>query len=192
MISNKNKAFTLVETLVVMIVIVILSLVVLPNYTSIRQQLAFQRSVSKLVQEIRVIQEMAMSAQEIECEIPLSGCGYGIYLRVAPLPFPQISYALYVDKNNNYICDGCQGDGGEFIERIFFEGGIKTKRLLMADGTKVNHINIIFAPSDPTTFLTDNDGIDLGDQISIVISLISDETETKTITVNKAGLVDID
>jgi len=177
-----NKAFTLVETLVVIVIIVILSLIILPNYNSMRQQLVFQRSAFKLAQDIRTVQEMAMSAKEFEGEIPEGG--YGMYLR--KVPSPQISYVLYVDKNNNHKYDSGAGSG-ETIEEISLENGIK---ILSLSG---NHSNIIFTPPDPTVFFTDADGIDLGlDQVSIVFSLISDETKTKTISVNKAGLVNIE
>ncbi len=188
MISNKNKAFTLVETLVVIVIIVILSLIIIPNYNSLRQELAFQRSVSRLAQEIRAVQEMAMSAQELECETPGDDCGYGIYLKTVPETVPatqpQTSYVLYADKNNNQKYDS-GGGLGETIEEVNLESGIKILDLISG-----KHINIIFTPPDPTVFFTDADGIDLGlSQISIVISLISDETKTKTIKVNKAGLI---
>jgi len=174
-----NKAFTLMESIIVIAIIVILALIIFPNYYSTKQQLALQRSASKLAQDIRKVQEMAMSAQEFEGEISLGG--YGIYLR--RVPSPQISYILYVDKNNNQKYDS----GEETIEEINFESGI---RILSLSG---NHTSIIFTPPDPTVLFTDADGIDLGlGQISIVISLISDETKTKTISINKAGLINID
>lgn len=177
MISNKNKAFTLVELLVVMIIIVILSLIILPKYKSIQQQLALERAAIKLAQDIRRVEEMAMSAKEFEGEIP---SGYGIYLRKVS---SQTSYILYADKIPNQKYD----PGEEKIEEINLESGIKIFNL------SGNHNNIIFTPPDPTVFFTDADGIDLElDQVSIVISLISDETKRKTISVNKAGLINAD
>ena len=182
---NKNKAFTVVESLVTILIITVLSLIILPNYTSLRQELAFQRSANKLAQDIRKVQEMAMSAQEFGGAIPEGG--YGIYLRTVPPVFPHTSYALYIDENNNRRCDGCVPGTEEFIGRVDLESGIK---ILSLDE---NHVNIIFKPPDPTVFFTDEDGVDLGlDQVSIVFSLISDETKTITINVNKVGLINIE
>jgi len=178
-IPNKNKSFTLVESLVVIVIIVILSLIILPSYNSMRQQLAFQRSASKLAQDIRKVQEMAMSAQEFGGEIPTGG--YGIYLR--RVPSPQTSYALYIDENNDHQCNGCNSESGEFIQRIYFESGIK---ILSLNG---NHVNIIFTPPDPEVYLLDNDAEELGSEVIIVICLTDDESKTKTIKINKAGLI---
>jgi len=78
-----NKSFTIIESLVVMFIIVLLSLIILPNYYSTKQQLAFQRSAFKLAQDIRVVQEMAMSTQEYSACLGTAGYkyGYGIYLK---------------------------------------------------------------------------------------------------------------
>ena len=179
-----TKAFTLVESLVTIFIIALLSLIILPNYSSTSQQLALQRSAFKLAQDIRRVQEMAMSAQEFEGEIPDGG--YGIYLRTVPPKPPQTSYILYADKIYNRKYDSGVG-AGETIEQINFEKGIK---ILSING---NHLNVIFTPPDPIVFFTDAEGENLNlDEISIVICLISDESKTKTITINKAGLINIE
>lgn len=179
---NKKKSFTLIELLIVISIIGILMAVSFPYYQSARQQLALQRAASKLVQDIRMIQEMAMSTKEIDGGIP-SG-GYGVYLRKVPVS--QTShYVLFADKNNNHKYDSGSG-AGETIEQIFFENKIKIKNL---DG---NHLNIIFMPPDPTTSLRDGDGNELvSSSISIEISL-QDETKTKIIGVNKVGLITVE
>jgi len=175
--SNKNKGFTLVESLVTIFIIIVLSLIILPNYYSTKQQLALQRSAFKLAQDIRTIQEMAMSVQEFGDEIPAGG--YGIYLRKVPSPY--ISYSLYVDKNNNQKYDF----GEEKIEEINLESGLK---ILSLDENQ-NHINIIFTPPDPEVYLLNNDAEELGSEVIIVICLSDDESKTKTVTINKAGLI---
>lgn len=173
-----NKAFTLVETLVVITIIVILSLMIIPNYNSIKQQLAFQRSASKLVQEIRTVQEMAMSSKEFEGNVPEGG--YGIHLSRVP-PHNEY-YTLFADTNNNQKYD----PGPDKIKEIYFEEGIKIKDL------PEQNINIIFKPPDPEVYLLDNDTNGLGSEVIIVICLIDDESKTKTISVNKAGLINIE
>ncbi len=184
--SFKKRGFTLIELLVVIFIIGVLSAVTFPHYQSARKQLALQRVASKLAQDIRRVQEMAMAAEELEDGVPLGG--YGIYLKKLPDPHPQISYILFADRGSdpNHKYDS-GGGAGEYINEIFFGNGIEIKNL------DSNHLNIIFTPPDPTTSLRDGDGDELSlNYISIEISLQDDPTKTKTIIVNKAGLIYIE
>ncbi len=174
-----KKGFSLVELLVVISIIAILAALLLVNYKSGQKQLALNRAASKLAQDIRRAQEMAMAAEEVGENVPKGG--YGIYFRKQPSP--QRSYIFFADKDINNKCDF----GNESINEIEFEGGgIKIKDL------GGNHLNVIFRPPDPVTLFTDADGNILDySGISIEISLIEDETKSKIIRVNKAGLIDV-
>ena len=177
-ILNRQKgAITLSEMLVVVAIIGILAAVMLINYPATKKQLAFQRAASKLVQDIRRAQEMAMAAEEVSGSVPAGG--YGIYLTTDS----QTSYILFADQGSppNYR----YGSGEQIGSNINFESGVKIKTL------DADYVNIVFVPPDPTVYLTDGSGGDLGNQISIIISLIDDTTKTKTITVNKAGLITV-
>ena len=177
-ISRKNGGFSLTELLVVIAVVGILAAIIFPYYGSVRKQLSLQRSANKLVQDIRRAQGMALSAEEVGGEIPEGG--YGIYLKKNPSP--QKSYILFADKNFDHIYTPGVG-AEERIEEISFEEGVKIKNL------SANHINIIFQPPEPGTYLKDNDGNDLGPLVTIEICLIDDELKSKTIKINKAGLI---
>ena len=172
-----KKGFSLAELLIAMAIVFILSLIIFPYYHTAQQQLSLQRSVNKLAQDIRRAQEMAMAAEDFGGSPP-SG-GYGIYLRSTV----QESYVLFADIDDDQKCNGCDSESGEFIERISFESGVEIQNL---DNP---FVNIIFKPPDPEVYLTNNGNQDLGSQTSIVICLIDDESETKTIKVNKAGLI---
>ena len=63
---NSEKSFTLTELLIVISIIGILMTVSFPYYRSARQQLALQRAASRLAQDIRRAQEMAMSVEKEE------------------------------------------------------------------------------------------------------------------------------
>lgn len=185
---TKNKGYIgITEILVVAAIIVVLTVIALINYPAAKKQLSLQRSASQLVQDIRRVQEMALASEEVGGAIPAGG--YGIYLKKVPIPQIHKSYVLFADIDNNHKCDGCNNDppSGEAIVppgRIYFEEGIKIKQL---DNP---HVNIIFIPPDPTTAFTTNDGNEIaGSEVLITLSLISDETKTKTIRVNKAGLI---
>lgn len=175
------------ELLVVMVIIAILTIIALINYPAAKKQLALQRSASQLAQDIRRVQEMALASEEVGGAIPEGG--YGIYLKTVPAAVPQTTYILFADQSNDKKCDGCEDNppGGETIippGKISLENGIKILNV------PTNHLHIIFKPPDPTTSFTTNDGGDIaGPGVLITLSLISDETKTKIIRVNKAGLI---
>lgn len=181
---SKEKGFMLAEMLVVLFVILILTGLIVANYRAGQRQLALERAANKLAQDIRRVQEMAMSAQEVNGEIPLRG--YGIYLKDVPPPQIHNSYILFANKADatpDYFYYKEAAD--TVIEDISFEGEeIKIKDL------NLPYLNIVFIPPDPIVFVG-KDG-ETRDEAIITISLIKDTTKTKTITVNKAGLVKIE
>ena len=172
-----KKGFTLTEFLIVIVIIGVLALIIFPYYFSAQKQLALQRSVNKLAQDIRKVQGMALSAEEWE---GVSENGFGIYLRKKPSP--QTSYILFADRDG----DKKLNFGSDPNEEIFLENGIKIKNL------PANHVNIVFKPPKPEVYFKDNDLIDLGSEITIEISLIDDESKSKRIIINKAGLISVE
>ena len=175
MISDKKKGFTLVETLVVIVIIVILSLIILPNYNSIKEQLSFQRSASKLAQDIRVVQEMAMSAEELGGATPLGG--YGISL------LSRTFYTIFIDSDG----DGRYDNPAEKVEDIFLEDGIEIDNVSPALDA------IVFFPPDPKVFFMNPGGNDIvgADNITIDVIVSGDPSKKIEIIINRAGLIDI-
>ena len=203
-ILNRQKgAITLSEMLVVVAIIGILATVILVNFPVFKKQLALQRAASQLAQDIRRAQEMAVASEECPnppCdadEIPAGG--YGIHLK--KVPDPQTSYVLFADRGTppNPPPDQKYGPGNEQIGNdINFESGVKIKDLLDENDSSTNHLNVIFTPPDPTVRLTNQNGApgDLGKQISIKICVSDSQTclasdPTKTIIINKAGLITV-
>lgn len=177
-----KKAFTLIELLVVISIIAILTAIIVPNFRDAEKQFALQRSAHKLAQDIRKVQEMAMSAKEFHGVIPRGG--YGIFLRG-----DSTRYILFADCDGggNYDESGICGDqGSEKIEEIILEKGVKINRIGSLDWYSGV---VIFIPPDPIVSLTLLPAGTHPQSLSIVISLEADPTKTKTITVNKAGLI---
>jgi len=178
MILNQNKAFTLVESLITIFIIIALTLIIIPNYNSLRKQLALQRSAFKLSQDIRRVQEMAMSAKEFGGEIP--GGGYGISL------LSGASYVIFVDQDS----DGKYDDPSERVEDdVFLENGIEIESI-----DPVQLQTIIFSPPDPEVFFMNSGGeaIINVDEIMVKIIISGDVSKNMEITINRAGLIDIE
>lgn len=187
---RKGEGFTLVETLVVIAIMGILLLVITPSYNAARKTLALNRSASRLAQDIRSVQEMAVSAKECdltEClidgnpAVPLGG--YGIFLE---LPFPTF-YILFpdIDGDNSY------SSGDSTLEQIELEKGIVISGFFNCSAT-----SIVFTSPDPIVTINKNIASCPGNKAVITLCIegtdCSDPTNIKTITVNKVGLIYID
>lgn len=187
-----QRSFTLIELFVVTSIIILLSGVVLANYRSGQGQLALQRSASKLAQDIRKAQEMAMSAKE--CSIDKCGGSQPI--------IPQGGYGVFFDKYVSvgeanydiYIYADTDGDEKKSLsdpnietiykesEGVYIEKEVKIKEVSV-NAVVSDKISINFKPPDPTTSISG------GNLASITLSLENDSTKTKSIKINKAGLI---
>lgn len=171
---NMSKGFTVPEVLVVISIIAILSLIMLPYYDVAKQQLAVERSASKLAQDIRLVIEKAKLTQEEPACGSSYSYGYGIRLRTNDLG----EYLLFADcdNNNNYdLSDELIGQGP-----IEFEDGVEIESLSR------NNLNIVFRPPDPTVTISNND-----DMATIIIRSVRYPEKKRTIIINKIGLIDI-
>ncbi len=176
----KSRGFTLIELFVTVAIALILGSVALIGYHSAQKKLALDRSAFKLAQDIRRAQEMAMAQEPYEGDIPEGG--YGVFL------LPQASsYIFFRDLSQgnsagpNHIWT--PGDTEELIEEIPLESGVEIENL------SADCVNIVFAPPFPYIYFKDIYESDLGDEISVTLSLESDPSVTKTIKINKAGLI---
>ena len=176
---NKNRGFTIVEFLIVISIIGILSVIAFPNYRSTQQRLALQRSASKLAQDIRRSQEMSMSMKELSTgDLPE---GYGIYIYKNDSDCPDDDcYHIYADIDGDERYD----PGEEQGETIFLEKEVYIENFVPFS----NNFSINFKPPNPTVKMKNQAGTD-SDAITIIVALKADSSITKTIKVNKAGLI---
>lgn len=171
----------MVELMVVVSIIGLLSVVVLANYRLGEKQFALQRSAHQLAQNIRRAQAMTMGAAECPSGTNCAGQippGYGIYLEQG-----DTFYILYADTSPSQGNE--QYDQGDVvIEEIYFE-----KEVYIHSANPVS-FSINFKPPDPTIKIRGEEQ----DRIEaiITIALQSDVSKTKTIKVNRAGLIEIE
>ena len=161
-----QKSFTLVELLVAVGIIILLTALVLPDYRAGERQFALQRSASKLAQDLRRAEEMAMSAKEPPTAPDTFKGAYGINFQTN-----SSNYILFADLDNDQIYDS-----GEEIETLPLEKKVKISNLSPA-----SPLTISFTPPDPTVNINPSDS-------SATITL-SNNSQTKIIKENKTGLI---
>jgi len=188
-LAKKGEGFTLVELMVAISIIAILSLIMIPNYRSFQKDLALQRAATQLAQDIRRAQGMAMAAKEqgdacssgptnfhyafglsystqFNCSIPISPCRY--------------RYILFTDCNGNNTYQWNPDEDYFLMSPDFSNVQILSLDSFFGD--------MIFMPPGPIVLFDNDPSIT---EVSVVISLRDDPSKTKTITVNKAGLITI-
>lgn len=195
-----NKAFTLLEITVVIAIIGLLAVIILVNYRGGEKQFALLRSTHRLAQDLRQAEEMAISSQEIPLEFDQEGGfpkgGYGIYFEIDPTVPKGYHIILFADCDGEgdyddlvtaHTCaEATSGPGNsrdETIEELSLEEGIKIQKL-QVDSFPVDFLPITFIPPDPTVIIAG------GNEAAITLCLKDNENITKTITVNKTGLID--
>lgn len=198
----KCKGFTLVELLVSIFIIILMSGIIFANYRTGGQQFALQRSANKLAQDIRRAQQMAMSAKETNLggQVPtgqefVPKGGYGIYFDESS---PN-SYVIFADCNENRQYNGtglvCGPTGTEYTEQVETIELLEKKEVQIYDiqkegGGSPDKIHITFVPPDPETHIVPPAGSEPA-WCDIILALKQDTTKTKTVEVNKAGLIEI-
>jgi hypothetical protein len=176
-----KKGFTIIELTVSIFVIILLITMITINFRQTKQSLVLNRAISKLAQDIRGIQERAMSVKQHNGASPPGG--FGVYLNeVSPY-----SYILFADLNEppNYHYDG----GDEFVDEIYLEEGVEVSQVAEryrtgAINTALQKFSITFTPPDPTMMV---DG--LAEKDALVELKAGDKT--KLLEVNSLGYISV-
>ena len=153
---KNNKAFTLIELIVVIAIIGIFSSIFLLNYHIIKKRIAVERTASRLVQDIRSAEEFAISAKEEICPDNKPAKSFGIFFGAGG-----------EDNSGRYILyANCGDEDKKYYEEKKEEG---------EEGDKV--IDIVELPEDikaTLIFDLDGDGKIDGDDCDIINKRIDD------------------
>ena len=184
--KSQNKGFTLVEILLSIFIIMLFTGLTLMNYKSGGKALAFQRSVNKMSQDIRIAEQKALSSAKCEETGGDPEDSYGVYLEVENGTGNGKKYIIYADVGAH------QGeyDSGDVQvgDDILLESDVYIKEITI-DGFSMNYASINFQSPEPLIDIIGDNGS--GNEIDIILG---QESSSKTLIVgaNTAGLVEIE
>jgi len=181
----KKNGFTITELLVVITVIAVLAAVAFVNFPKVKMKLSLLRAAYSFEQNLRLAQQMALSETSYMDE---SGNkqkidGYGVFLNLNSLGNKK--YYIYADKNPG----NGQYDSSDYVVSEFDLAtdypGIKIEEInnTASSGTSIN-----FSQTDAKTLISQ---LQTGqNSIEVVFSAESDSSITKSVLVNKVGLIE--
>jgi type II secretory pathway pseudopilin PulG len=218
-IKNSEKGITLVELVVVTCVIAIFTVIAVSNFPEIQRQYALSRVTYKLAQDFRSTEDWGLSGVLLKNdsgELITKVKGYGIYIDksgsdkqyllyadIGTVSFPN-GNAYYDNPVTPVLCSGYNtGLGGDTGDCILGFGPIDISNenvnlkinsvLATTDGTSYvpnnNPLSINFQPPNPDVIIN-NSGANSFVGVKIVLELSNSGT-TKTVLVNKYGLINV-
>lgn len=178
---SKYSSFALIEILVVVSIIIILSVIVITNYELGGYQFSVKRSTHKLSQDLRRVEEMAMSAKAFKGSVPAGG--YGIHLN-----HHTGTYILFADKNESGFYEELED---ELVETLNTEENVEIGQLCKKPDPPCScegSLNIIFIPPDPIIKLNNS----IATTCSAEINLRSKKTDDEMfLYLRPTGLIEI-
>ena len=206
-IKNLNNGITLVELVVVIFIIVIFSSIVIADFPKIKKEYALSRATYKLAQDLRRVQDMGLSGVKLTDSngVLVQTKGYGIYMDIRGAQLTQ-QYMLYADtcpsvNSKDYYVQAdplfCLNYGGQqagqdyIVDTINVDDDNSGVFIKSINGSAATAISINFTPPNPNISITDNTGNNNYANVIIVLALRSDTSITRTVTINKSGLITV-
>lgn len=180
-----SKGFTLMEMLVTVSLIIIITSATLLNFNSLGSAFDLERETQVVAQDIKNAINMTMALEGNSGALEGEVVAYGI----------------------NFVVDGNIND--TYTRKVYFINSganirssvletveLEKSEILLLNGNNIGSKDIIFYPPHPRTFIG---GIDLDDgnfvspdnDITITIASKDDNTNKRTINVNKYGRIEI-
>ena len=182
--GNKSEAFTLVEVLISVFIVILLTTMVLVNFEWGGYNFALERSLRAISQQIRLVQEMALSSKEIEGAVPPGG--YGIHFAKTDLQ----KYILFADYKNTEEKLRTYGLEDQIIGEYSLERDISIEDLCESYACEQDFLDIVFVPPDPEVYINGFPSPG-GSDFFAKIFLVSVNKATGSIAINGAGLVEV-
>lgn len=193
-----EKGVTLVEVIVSIVVVAFFSMVMVSNFPRMKNTLALSRSIHKLSQDIRRVQDLALSGHELLVDgQKVSISGYGLYFDFSN-DTNKSKYIIYADncpqdpfdKKYTTGIPSCVGESDRVLETIEFEPGIIIYSIAGISGANTS---VNFSPPNPTTTISNLAYSSLAPTggIAIYLAVASSPGQQAIIKIYPSGLAEI-
>lgn len=192
MFWKNKKGLSYVELTVVIFIMMMITTVTIANMNQQGRDGELFVLVQKVISDIRLAQGYALSAKELDGDIPAGG--WGIYFEEG-----RDHYSVFADKATiadiaNYVCLlDCSAVSEENYRDFDNPDDTSIDRIHLirsSDGVEVatSKISIVFEPPDPTIHFCIEEGDCDYDSVSIVF--VNPQLDKREVTINFFGLVD--
>lgn len=194
--------------MVVIFLVVLFSSIVIFSLQEIQENMALSRSAYDLAQNLREMQDLALSGRGVKDELGNeinNVAGYGLYFNISLSNDYYLSYAdsKFACRTNCTESDGgdkkylptCDSFGCALDSVIESQINIDPEdrgvviQTMSSSGYNLPLVSVNFSPPNPTTKIiyatTEYASLD------ITLTLTSNATKTKKVSVNRAGLIEV-
>jgi Tfp pilus assembly protein FimT len=183
---SSSKGITLVEVLVVVFLVTLFSGVLIANFPKIKLQFALSGVVHKFAQDLKNTQELGGAGSQIkENNVIVAVKGHGIHINFFTLGNKK--YITYADKNGDQQYNF--EDDGYPIKQIDLSHeypGIIIHEIVNANS---QNLSINFRPPNFSTAISSL--VEGQNSVEIIFATESDLENTKTVSINSLGLIEI-
>jgi len=201
--TRSKSAFTLLEMIVSISLIVIITAIFIANYRSNNKRTDLIMTAQTLVGNLHAAQNNTLGLIKYGDQVPAGG--WGIYFDTAK----PTQYVLFADLNRSasdepgnthdaddgymsYNSDSSdsafEGDVNLGARIIDLPAGIEISSISLDNNTPLAAVNVTFLPPDPQTNIFD--GLNTHDAIRVSLKDIRDNT-IKTVRINFLGLIEV-
>lgn len=198
-----ERGVTLVEIVAVVFMIALFSTILIADFPKIQRQFTLSRTAYNLAQSLRKAQDLGLSGIRMNDsnanQIPAKG--YGVFIDKTADPTQYIIYAdigtivSAADQKFNSTNIKCSGQSNfttdcivEIINVTKENSELYIKEIKGESGVSYSaYVSVNFSPPDPIVNIDPASA-----KVGIVLGLTSDDSSTRTVWVNKSGLISVE
>lgn len=196
---SDERGITLIEIIVVMVIATMFSMILVTDFPKILRQFAISRTAYRLAQDIRKTEDLGLSGVRIG-DGQIAAKGYGVY--ITSLAPDNKKYIIYADRGDtpNQQFDStdksCDQETNLQLDCIVESIDITKQEYdiyiekINGDVNNWDWASINFKPPNPDIKLVTSNP-ETESKIDIVLTSASDSSLTRTVSVNKSGLVEV-
>lgn len=193
--TKRARAFTLIEMLVVMGIMVLISGLILMNNSRFGGVVLLQNLAYDIALSIRQAQVYGIAVQRYNTSFE---AGYGMHFQVDSEGAGQSAYVLFADalspENGYYDCPQPGTTNCELVQSTSIAGGYRVSQLCItpaggAERCDITTLDVTFKRPEPDAYIRSSDAVGLGESGEIHVE--SQRGDTKVISVQANGQISV-